>query len=223
MASHLLFVPAKTGNDKAHKNHKLVGTKPLWIWALHAALGCNIGKVVISTDDDYIDGRYQGSGVVHRRAPGQGFIDAIIDYCNGKDYEWIWLFQPTSPFVRQSTIEEIKAIIDTTGIHTASVQTITEVQHNDHWMNQRQLGGIDNKHVEFIWHYQRLRNPTKQTKHKSYKFGNLVVSHLKELTQYNTMFSTPSIGVEINRWEALDVDTAEDLVLARLLHKEGLV
>jgi|TARA_Y100000310_G_scaffold69164_1_gene64590 CMP-N-acetylneuraminic acid synthetase len=224
-SEHLIFVPARIGSETIiEKNQKLIGEWPLWRWAAEAGRFLGLQDPVVSSDSEELLDQARRQGFqVHVRPPhlNDGPVnDLIVNYVEGIGYkpEWVWLFQPTSPFVSRRTVEIVLSM--TKNDRTASIQSVTALEHNCHWMNQREMQGFN---LDFIFPIHRLECGRKQDKPYVWRFGNLVVTRYEQMIEQGTMFATPSAPIEVTRWEAIDVDGPEDLMLARLLYKEGIV
>jgi len=214
MTEHLLFIPARAGNGK---NLWELDNIPLWKWSYNLAIEANFGDIIISTD---IKNFVRNNVPIYMRRPSvdsEPIHKAVLDYLNicKKQYDWVWLLQPTSPFLTQRTLGQAFEIIESKeGASINSIQTIISVEHNNHWLNQRRVTG---KQVSFIYNYLRMRAYNKQKKQTTYKFGNLIVARPGNIKSQETMFCWPSHALLLeNRYEAHDVDTKEDLELARM-------
>jgi CMP-N-acetylneuraminic acid synthetase len=132
--------------------------------------------------------------------------------------EHMVLLQPTSPFVTPSHIDDC-----CNGVEFGrwkSAQTVTEVPHVDHWMNQRHYnprgGSIQLTHAK---DRDLLRTNNKQEKPETWRFGNCVAFDIRAAIDQNTCFPGPSKGIPVHPKYCIDVDTELDLEIANLMKK----
>ena len=131
----------------------------------------------------------------------------------------IALLQPTSPFLLPEHIE--KCVSALRGDESAdSAQTITPVFHNAHAFNQRVFEG---GRVSFHFRKERQLAYNKQRKPHFFLFGNLVVSRSRSLLSGMDAFGENSLGVEIGRSYAMDIDGLDDLDYANYLVDNSLI
>jgi len=124
--------------------------------------------------------------------------------------EYIFLIQPTSPFLRILDIKKLYQLIKNAPCANSG-QTICACPHNFHSWNQRAFReGI----VTFIAPRVRKRAFVKQKKPSHFIFGNLVAARVKKLLRGNDFFCAPSVGLIIDQIASYDLDTSEDLLLA---------
>jgi CMP-N-acetylneuraminic acid synthetase len=230
---HLLFIPARAGSQTLkEKNRQLVGNLMLWEWAVHnagrIADKLDNSSIVLSTDCIKTSKEAAQFCRVHNRparyTDGLSYdIWQLVNYYVENDSDedppnWVWLLQPTNPFIADNIIQHLSYFAEQGFRNASSLQTIATVEHNSHWLNQRLLHE-DNKTVEFSFHSARALNPRKQTKPKMFRFGNLVITNYRDMVDQKTMFTNPSYGIPIPRWQAVDIDDVEDLDLANMIYE----
>jgi len=231
----LAFIPARAGSvGIPNKNTQRLGDRPLYQWALGAALNTQgIDHTVLSTDIPDLDVSRlsrENSFEIHKRPAhltnglSYTITDVVLDYLNtnAATYDLVALFQPTSPFVQPAQVE---ACIDTLtmyegGLSYNSAQTICEIPHNYHAFNQRVLKGDS---VEFAFRQERDEFPHKQDKPVFYKFGNMVVARVSHLYPGKSMFPGPCWSYMVDWKHAMDIDTPGDLELANLMYGMELI
>ena len=139
----------------------------------------------------------------------------------GELAEILILFQPTSIFITPGNIDAaVGALKDNPD--AGSSQCVVEVPHQFHAHNQRQMdaGGKD---IWFVYKKERERGYSKQTKPVHYTYGNLIVTRSEALLKDRDLFARPSIPIVIPLENAYDLDGPEDMALAELMLKSGLV
>lgn len=222
------FIPARGGSQGTPlKNMLILGDKPLVGWSLEAACQSDVfDHVVVSTDNsiiaEYCESNYPEAEVIERPADLCGANSPVHDtvwrYVRNLPRKHrpiaIALFQPTSPFVRQYQIEELALKLNRRTHHCA--YTITKVPHNYHWMNQRTT---ENGIVKFRHPSHRERCYNKQLKEQTYKFGNLVITEAQFLQA--GMFVDPAVHLEIDRFDACDIDDMTDYKVAQTMVEAG--
>ncbi|MBT3350162.1 MAG: acylneuraminate cytidylyltransferase family protein [Nitrospinaceae bacterium] len=229
----LALIPARGGSKSIPlKNLASLGGKPLLSYVIDGGKSClAITKIVCSTDHDEI-AEYCSSRDVEvfpRPADLSGDDTPVADVMRhviekiaqeeGAAPSFIALLQPTSPFLLPEHIEEcVKAL---RGDESAdSAQTITQVFHNAHAFNQRVFEG---GRVSFRFKKERQLAYNKQRKPHFFLFGNLVVSRARALLSGMDAFGENSLGVEIDRSYALDIDGPDDLDYANYLVDKSLI
>ena len=215
------LIPARGGSKSIPlKNMAILGGKPLYEWVLDAAIDTKfVTGIVISTDiPELLDTPF----AVHRPAvlctDDSPIIDTIKYHSEG--YDAVALLQPTSPFVTPWAIDACIGVLMEIP-YLNSVQTVAPIPHNYHAYNQRV---VDNGYVSFRFNTQRQGMYNKQLKPQFYSFGNLVVTRTSALDR--GVFAGPSYSIFVDRFEATDIDTEEDLLNAEALwqvrEKRGL-
>ena len=123
--------------------------------------------------------------------------------------------------VRSDQIDAaVQALLDRPEANSA--QTVVKVPHQFHAYNQRMMLDHGND-IRFMFEKERKIGHSKQTKPKFYTYGNLIVTRTISLFENRTLFGRPSIPIVIPRYSAYDLDGPEDIELAELMIKNGLV
>jgi len=226
----LLLIPARGGSETIiGKNLIKLDGKQLIHYVLETAFLVQeaprkhtIG-VIVSTNDpevsSFVGGNIKSTEhtVVERPehlcTPDSPIYETVEYHTGAKDV--IILLQPTSPFV---TTHDIWNCIETLEKHPEanSVQTIYRVPHNQHAWNQR----------IFTDPYVRFQNPElrKEGYNKQHKppldcFGNVLACRVGPMLEQRDLFCTPSIGIKIPFYRALDIDTYDDIFIAEAYKK----
>lgn len=220
----LLFIPARGGSKTIEmKNLHILNGEPLLHYVTTLAKSLPYDYVV-STDNKTIMGWCEARGIKSfRRSPEYEdgpVINSINEYLLyihqfNRGYECIVLLQPTSPFISKVHVElVIRALEDDSSL--ASAQTIIPIPHRMHTLNQR-LQGFNGNVV------REGSQSRKQEKSKTYAFGNVVATRVKDLHTDQGVFAYPSKGIEIDPLSAMDLDGPDDFIVAEALMKQGVI
>ncbi|MGH8223653.1 MAG: cytidylyltransferase domain-containing protein [Woeseiaceae bacterium] len=226
------LVPARGGSKSIPlKNLAQLGGRPLIDYVvLSAKAWGRCERLVCSTDAEAIARRMAELGVETDTRPARLAADDTPVADVARDFivrgttttpapDWLLLLQPTSPFVLPRHLDALEAAIRSSA-NASSAQTLVPVPHNHHAWNQRVL---NNGQVRFAMAELRARAHNKQLKPRHYVFGNLVAAKVAALLAGGDFFSSPSLGIEIERPYDLDVDGRADLELAEAVISQGLV
>ncbi len=219
------FIPARGGSKSIKlKNVFRINKYPLIQYSYKAAKRSKIfSKIVCSTDNELIkkeiDDKYVIVDTRPRKLSGDkvNVVKVVLDYLqrSKEKFDWVFLIQPTSPFVLPSHFKScIKVIKKYQEIN--SVQTVCSPPHNYHPYNSRV---IKNNKIGFLFKNERLKSYNKQKKIDTYIFGNLVATRVKSLLQYSNFFAEPSYPIKIDRKYCFDFDTLEDVEIGKLISK----
>jgi CMP-N-acetylneuraminic acid synthetase len=230
------LVPARGGSKSIPlKNLALLGGRPLLEYSLHhaaAAMPHIIQTLVCSTDHEGIaDAAHKlGAEVIVRPlklatdlAPVEDCVRHVLDTLEKRDGampDIVVLFQPTSPFLHQDHIAGLVNILRNDPSLDAA-QTIAEIPHNMHALNQRILD--DDGVVSFRFKEERKIAYNKKLKPKHYRFGNLVAFRSAPLMAGGTCFGTRSGSLLIDDTYAHDVDGPNDFEFANILINSGRI
>jgi CMP-N-acetylneuraminic acid synthetase len=216
----LAIIPAR-GNSKSIKNKNLVKlNKKTLIHHLFDQLkkSKKINEIYCSTDSKKIINHCKKIGLNYEIRDKKFAKDSsnISDYLfyilKKKLFDIIILAQPTSPFINIKKIDKMINMLKNKKYNSA--QTISKVSHNNHFLNQRVFM---NSQVSFKFEKERIKKYNKQRKPESYKFGNIIIFKRKKFLQTKNVFCKPSYGLLIDFISSIDIDTKEDLTLARKL------
>lgn len=118
----------------------------------------------------------------------------------------IHLCQLTSPLLDPTNLIKACEIFATQ--HVNSVQTIAKVQHNSHYLNQRDL---DPETCRVRRHHPMPLNNNRQGKPPSYIFGNLYSFLVEPALRVGHVMPDFAYGIEIPYEHALDIQTISDM------------
>ncbi|CAB1057779.1 hypothetical protein D1BOALGB6SA_2534 [Olavius sp. associated proteobacterium Delta 1] len=216
------------------KNLVSVRGKPLIAYNIEAATKAkSIGRIICSTDHDGIGKTAKSLGVEVLWRPEYlsgdlvNSIDVMIHVAEtmmekvGGVAEILALLQPTSIFLTADQIDRaVGALLNNP--QAGSAQTVVQVPHQFHAHNQRAISK-DGNDIWFVFHKEREKGYSKQTKPTYYTYGNLIVTRTEALLREKTLFSRPSIPIVIPLNHAYDLDGPDDITPAELMIEKRLV
>lgn len=216
------------------KNLLVVGGRPMVEYVARASLGASlVRRTWCSTDHHGIADTVARLGVEvawrpeHLGGDDVNSIDVLVEFAEsllareGAIPEMLVLLQPTSLFTTSAqvdaTVRALRARPD-----AKSAQTVVKVPHQFHAHNQRQTSA-DGTDIGFVFEAERARGYNKQTKPVFYAYGNLITTRTEVLLRERTIFARPSVPIEIPLMTAYDLDGPDDIAMAELMLREGLV
>ena len=185
-----------------------------------------IKKIAIENKINFIKRSKKLSGDnVSSQAVVKDFLDTMLKK-NGYLPEFIFLFEPTSPFVRSTDIKKTYIKLKKNKDFDSS-QTVTKVSSNSHAYNQRFHSTLIKKKTlyrsDFYLLSKRQKAFNKQNKPQFYIHGNLRLFRTKSFLKYNNFFGKLSLPIEIPKLYAFDVDDKHDLKVAEALIKTNQI
>ena len=143
--------------------------------------------------------------------------EVIINYFKEKNFfilpEFIFLIEPTSPFIEISHIKRLKNLMKQFKKYKTG-QTISKPPHTHIAFNQR---SFDGKEVKFI-NKRRYEIRVKQKKPFTYIFGNICSIRTSFLLNKGRFFDKPSIGFEIPFKYSVNIDEQLDIKIAKVFN-----
>ena len=121
-------------------------------------------------------------------------------------FDYIILLQPTYPFISKKDI--VGSIQKLKNPNITSCQTIHPTPHTYHYLNTRI---IKNGYIRFKFSNERIKKFNKQKKEKTYNFGNLVITKIKNLLIEKTFFTKKSTYFVTDRYRSFDLDDKYEL------------
>lgn len=226
--NRIAVIPARSGSKSIPgKNLIKLGKKPLIHYVIHAILSSGVfSKIIINSEsNDFLEIANEFNVDFYRRdeslaQDSTDINDVLLDLLDNDviNSEWLYLFQPTSPFVSLRTINQMISLEDENNFDL--LQSIAKVSHNSHAWNQRVIEG---KRVKFVFPEERQIAFSKQQKPNFYTFGNLLAIRTNSYRNYRRIWMPSSGFVEVNRFEAFDLDGPEDISYGRYLLDHGIV
>ncbi|MDD5389714.1 MAG: acylneuraminate cytidylyltransferase family protein [Gallionellaceae bacterium] len=223
------FVPARGGSKAIPlKNLADLGGRQLMDYCIEAAKSSRIfERIICSTEHAGIAARAVALGIEHDQRPlelcgdevsTRAVILEFLERHRNELPDLLFIVEPTSPFLRP---KDIAALLERMQENPVAVtgQTIAQPPHTHHAWNQREMR---DGQVRFIFE-ERKKVFAKQNKPVLYVFGNLIACRTAELLAGGDVFAEPSVGVEIDWPYDINIDYPNDLTLANILLKAGLV
>ncbi len=219
----ICIIPARGGSKRIpRKNVLSFNGKPLIAWSIENAIKSNVfSKVMVSTDDTEIAkiAQHHGAEVPFMRSAklADDFAttaEVLLDTLSKIDpSDYACCLYPTAPLLRPDDFQ--KAYSKLAGKNADSIISVTEFDfHPLRAFEQNQEGNIDFKWQEFaLTRSQDL--PELLHDAGAFYFFN-TTSFLKQ----EKLVMKKTIGYQIERDRAVDIDTPEDFKLAELLHKQ---
>lgn len=134
----------------------------------------------------------------------------------GITYDYIIYLQPTAPLTRPEDISLcLKTLID--NHHIESVVAITKVATHPFKMKRLLEDGRIVNYIEQGFEDMRPRQELPPVYRRA---GSIYASKRDVIMKQNTLVGNPCLGVMVPNYTAIDIDSPEDLELARLLHKK---
>ncbi|MDP1604438.1 MAG: acylneuraminate cytidylyltransferase family protein [Legionella sp.] len=220
----LAIIPARGGSKRLPRKNVLdLGGKPLIAWTIEAALGCPfLDEVLVTTDDEEIAevAKRYGANVPFLRPPELASDTAIsfdvikhaINFYKierGKEFDFVMLLQPTSPFRSTQNISE--AIELRVEKNADAIISVCEVEHSPLWMNTLPA---DHSMAKFI--REDVKNKRSQELNTFYRLnGAIYLCNIKVLLEKKSFFTDYAIYAYLMSLEcSVDIDTNMDLLLA---------
>lgn len=199
------------------KNMIDVCGKPLVQWTIEAALGCRyLDRVLVSTDDPAVKATAvsQGIEVLDRPGPISGdsataaqVISHALDSAISEDI--LVYLQPTSPLRDATDIDASLEILTKNAV--AAVVSVTKVSEHPEWMYR--MPGSEDRLEPVMAH---LRSSRRQDLPRTVRLnGAIYCSFSSTLRPDGDFFRLPLHGYDMSRDRSIDIDTPEDLELAR--------
>jgi N-acylneuraminate cytidylyltransferase len=226
--SRIAIIPARSGSKGIrNKNLSLLAGVELIQYSIDAALRSSLFEEIIldSDSEEYRRWSKKNGITFHLRRYELGADDASIssvisDILESRitTEEWLYLFQPTNPFVKT---EHIQNLIAMEGLKYPCIQTVCEVSHTNHAWNQRIVD--DQGVMRFLNFENRQMAQRKQDKPKTYKFGNLVATRISAFKDSLSIWQKESGYSVIAPGYDIDIDFEYDLKFAEALLYSGVV
>jgi CMP-N-acetylneuraminic acid synthetase/spore coat polysaccharide biosynthesis predicted glycosyltransferase SpsG len=214
----LLVIPARGGSKGIpRKNLSPIGGKPLIAWVIESAIGANVSRVVVSTDDDNIAHVARTFGVeVWKRDPALAgdavtldpvVFDAVMrEEAAGRQYDLVLTVQPTSPLLRAATIRRVVERFNDPELDT--VLTAVDATH----LAWEERGGHPVPAYEKRVNRQQLPQRFRET-------GGVLATRRRFVTPTGRIGHNVQLE-QLDGFEGLDIDTADDWLVAEAALKQ---
>ncbi len=229
----LTVIPARGGSKGIkRKNIRDLNGRPLIYYAIEAAKGArHLGRLIVSTDDEEIAeiAKSCGAEIPFLRprdlAADTTTLILVMRHAlhffdgRGERFDAVLSLQPTSPFIKSSTIDA--AIEKFHATHCEAVATVTRVRHGHPYVSKR-LIGPDNDQIE---NFVRIPDGAvlfpRQRREPAYYFNGALYLRDRNLIEN---FSGRDWGlglaprvVVMDAFESVDIDEMIDLKLAETI------
>jgi len=212
MLKVITLIPARGGSKGIPKKNIIdICGKPLIAYAIEASLKSESSQTWVSTDDDEISkiSREYGAKVIKR--PNEISTDnatsesALIHFTDQvKEFDIIIFLQATCPFVIADDINDAL-------IAMKNFDSVVSVSKFDQflWVGSKPTYDLNSR---------KRRQNREQT---FVETGSLFATTRKNLLKSQNRISGKIGFVEVPKWRSIDIDTYEDLELARkIMHYE---
>lgn len=211
-----------------NKNIKKFCNKPLIYWTINKALKSKfLTDIILSTDSKKIAaiGKKFGANVPFLRpkkysSDKSSSIDAIEHAINflkksGKNYDYIFLLEPTSPFRDQNDIDKsIKKILSNNA--EALISICKTEKHNPVFLFRKK-----NKNLLLPIEKSKKKYLRRQDLKPVYFIdGTIYLSKITTLLIKRTFCHNKTIGFELPKWKSIEIDDNLDWLLAETIHKK---
>ena len=200
------LIPARGGSKRIpRKNIVDIGGKPLIAYAIEASIKSNSTETWVSTEDDEIAkiSRKYGAKVIKR--PDEIATDnatsesALLHFTKEINaFDIIILLQATSPFVQDSDINKALMLME-------KYDSVISVSEFDHflWTGSKPMYDINN------------RPQTQSLEQRYAETGSIFVTTKKGLLKSQNRINGEVGFVKVPKWRSIDIDSYDDLELAR--------
>ncbi len=219
----LAIVPARGGSKGVpHKNFRQIGTRPLVAYTVEAVAAAGItDRLIVSSDDESVLRWAQRHGYeTHERPAALATDEATIsDVAAGlcESLGWtgdVGIFQPTSPLRSAGSI--VRAVA---ALHASGADSLASCVREPHlfWLDEHddlaRARPLFDARVNRQFGRHRVLRET----------GSIQLVRSGALRECRQMVTDRHLLFEVPAAEALDIDTLDDLVLARRLLDRGTV
>ena len=221
----LAIIPARGGSKRLPDKNILpfVG-KPLIAYAIGLVrTNASVDRVIVDTDSPRIAAvaRRYGAEVPFLRPATLAtdkalMVDAILHsldrLATQQRYQpdWVMLLQPNAPLTIADDLNRCVALTNRKGVESIATVAAT----------QPLLFTIKPNGVLTMANNVRLTSTNAQQLPSGYLFtGSVFLIKTNALRRVRRFFTPATRPVEIPRWRAIDIDTAEDLALAELVYR----
>lgn len=224
----LAIVPARGGSKSIpRKNIADLGGRPLISYALTALRASrHVDRCVVTTDDEEIAAvARQWGGETPFMRPPELALDTtptipVIEHAlrwlareQGYRSEYVFLIQPTEPFVETSHIDALYELAIRKQADSAI--TMIRVPRIYHPYHVRRM--TDDGYLEFADEAAHYAHPTRQSDPPRYAFANLYLFRADRFLAERKLEVGKRVGLEVDPRAAFDINTPDDLTLARAL------
>ena len=219
------LMPARGGSKSIpRKNLVDLGGVPLIQWTIQAALGSNLERVVVSTDDDEIAeiSKSLGAEVPFKRPAELSSdqtlsIDVVLHALDvlEEDFDAVMMLQPTSPF--RTSIDIVGAIKIIDGASSVISVVPVEGTHPARMKFVEDGVLIDPPFAETIENM-----PRQELRPMYIRNGAIYLTRISDL-RHRTFKGALSRALIMPKERSINIDTGFDLALARVALSNGML
>jgi N-acylneuraminate cytidylyltransferase len=202
------LIPARGGSKEIPgKNIVDVAGKPLLAYSIEASLDSGVSETWVSTDDDHIAevAREYGANVIKR--PDEISTDdassesALLHFVNEVgEFDVLVFLQATCPFIKKEDINNALRLME-------NYDSVISVSKFDQfiWIGSKAMYDINNR-------------KRRQNGEQAYvETGSIFVTTKKRFLKNKNRICGKVGFVEVPKWRSIDIDTYDDLELARMI------
>jgi len=217
------FIPAKLASTRLKKKNILkLNDKELLYYPIVAAQESNLFKredIIVSSEAKEVRDVATKYGATSFKRDDKlahdpyGIVDVVLEFLEKsskyKEYELCFILLPTSPTVKSFDLTKASEIFENT--NCKYLMSVNESEHNA----QTQVF-IKDSFIEPLFKDEIVKKS--QELEKTYHINGIVtIVDVKDFLKTKTYFSYPLATYIIGRDRAIDIDTKEDLMLAKLI------
>ncbi len=218
------MIPARGGSKGLFgKNKKPLLNKPLVVWPIEAALGCNIvDRIILSTDCNEIAqiGISAGAEILSIRpdylaSDEAKSSDVILHELTeleklGDIYDYVVMLEPTSPLTESSDISSALSMLDSNRNYAESIVgvSVIEATHPEYSVKKVNKGIIE---PVFSDDFDSLRR-RQEIETLFFLEGTLYASDVAVFKEKKSFYHSKTMGYEVPRWKSFEIDELVDFI-----------
>ena len=233
----LILIPARSGSKSIpNKNTTLLLGEPLLSWTAKVAIDSQLSKnVVLSTDSNEIAqlGRDLGLNVPFIRPKDLAqdrtlqlevikHTVAVLSENFNMKFDSIMLLQPTSPFrSRESIVKSYNYFCEYNADTLITISDISKFAPSTKYLAEKSL-------LPDLFQLESLSNEIQKQSRGTlrqdfeqvwWRNGSIYIFKTATLINSNSLYGGKTVGMPINSVESINIDTSEDLALAKIIAK----
>jgi CMP-N-acetylneuraminic acid synthetase len=229
----LILIPARSGSKSIlNKNTTLLSGEPLLSWTAKVAIDSHLSKnIVLSTDSNEIAqlGKEMGLNVPFIRPKDlaqdrtlqldviKHAVEVLSDSFD-MNFDSIMLLQPTSPFRRrESVIKSYNYFCKYNADTLITISDISKFAPSTKYSAEKSLLP-DLFQLELLSDEKQNRGTLRQDFEQVWwRNGSIYIFKTATLLNSNSLYGGKIIGMPTDSVESVNIDTPEDLVLAKII------
>jgi len=229
----LILIPARSGSKSIpNKNTILLSGEPLLSWTAKVAIDSDLSKnIVLSTDSDKIAqlGKELGLQVPFIRPKDlaqdrtlqldviKHAVTLLSENFNMK-FNSIMLLQPTSPFrSRESIVKSYDYFCKYNADTLITISDVSKFAPSTKYLVEKSLLP-DLFQLELLSNEKQNRGTLRQDFEQVWwRNGSIYIFKTDTLLNSNSLYGGKTIGMPTNSVESINIDTPEDLALAKII------